>query len=98
MGASLPNGAPWRRGSAPLDRTRGLIVHEQAEPIARYARGKFLARSAARSGNVAVAEDAFSEALLAALRAWPVAGIPDHPEAWVFTAASRRSQACQALQ
>lgn len=67
-----------------------MIAHEEAERIARYAYGKLVARLAARCGNVSIAEDALGEALLSALRAWPVTGIPDHPEAWVFTAASRR--------
>jgi RNA polymerase sigma factor (sigma-70 family) len=35
-------------------------------------------------------EDAVQEALLAASRQWPSEGVPDHPEAWLVTVASRR--------
>jgi predicted RNA polymerase sigma factor len=35
-------------------------------------------------------EDAVQEALLAAHRQWPEAGVPDNPLAWLVTVASRR--------
>ncbi|MFB8005678.1 RNA polymerase sigma factor [Nocardia sp. NPDC056000] len=35
-------------------------------------------------------EDAVQEALLAAVRQWPVDGMPDDPRAWLVTVASRR--------
>lgn len=44
----------------------------------------------ARSRDIAAAEDALGEALLAALRAWPAAGVPENPDAWLLTAARRR--------
>jgi RNA polymerase sigma-70 factor (ECF subfamily) len=44
----------------------------------------------ARSGDVAGAEDALSDALLAALRSWNERGVPDKPEAWLLAAARRR--------
>src|SRR5215831_20068948 len=36
------------------------------------------------------AEDAVQEALLAAARQWPTEGVPDSPEAWLVSVASRR--------
>jgi RNA polymerase sigma-70 factor, ECF subfamily len=39
---------------------------------------------------VAAAEDALSAAFEAALRDWPVRGVPDNPEAWLMTAARRQ--------
>jgi predicted RNA polymerase sigma factor len=39
--------------------------------------------------NVAGAEDALSEALVAALTAWPGDGVPQNPEAWLLTTARR---------
>ena len=45
---------------------------------------------AARTRDVAGAEDALSEAFAAALRRWPVDGVPDNPDAWLLTAARRR--------
>lgn len=60
-----------------------------AERVARQSYGKLIAFLAARSGDVPAAEDALSEALAAALRAWPARGIPDNPEAWLLVAARR---------
>ena len=45
--------------------------------------------SSARSRDVAAAEDALAEAFRAALETWPERGVPDRPEAWLFTAARR---------
>jgi predicted RNA polymerase sigma factor len=44
---------------------------------------------AARTRDVAAAEDALAEAFGAALRSWPGRGVPDNPEAWLLTAARR---------
>jgi predicted RNA polymerase sigma factor len=52
--------------------------------------GRLLAFLAARCGDVAAAEDALSDALLAALEVWPRTGVPNKPEAWLLTAARRR--------
>lgn len=38
-------------------------------------------------GDLTVAEDAVSDAGLAALRRWPVDGVPDNPRAWLTTVA-----------
>ncbi|HTY70141.1 MAG TPA: DUF6596 domain-containing protein [Alphaproteobacteria bacterium] len=62
-----------------------------AEAVARRSYGKLLAFLAARTRDVAGAEDALSEAFAAALRDWPVSGTPENPEAWLLTAARRRS-------
>jgi RNA polymerase sigma factor (sigma-70 family) len=43
-----------------------------------------------RWGDFAAAEDAAQEALVAAHTTWPRDGIPDHPRAWLVTAATRR--------
>jgi RNA polymerase sigma-70 factor (ECF subfamily) len=61
-----------------------------AERVARESYGRLLAFLAARTRDVAGAEDALSEAFAAALRVWPVEGIPDVPDAWLLTAARRR--------
>jgi RNA polymerase sigma-70 factor (ECF subfamily) len=37
--------------------------------------------------DVASAEDAFGNALVAALASWPRDGVPQNPEAWLLTAA-----------
>lgn len=61
-----------------------------AEATARQSYGKLIAFLAARTRDVAGAEDALSEAFAAALATWPSTGVPRHPEAWLLTAARRR--------
>lgn len=63
---------------------------QAAEAAARRSYGKLVAVLAARSRDVAAAEDALSEAFLAALADWPRRGIPRNPEAWLLTVARRR--------
>ncbi|MFE2732133.1 RNA polymerase sigma factor [Streptomyces sp. NPDC059349] len=43
-----------------------------------------------RHGHFDAAEDAVQEALLAAARQWPDAGVPDNPRGWLIKVASRR--------
>jgi len=60
-----------------------------AEDAARHSYGRLVAFLAARSGDVAGAEDALSDAFAAALKTWPVSGPPANPEAWLLVAARR---------
>jgi RNA polymerase sigma-70 factor, ECF subfamily len=52
--------------------------------------GNSIAYLAARTGDLTGAEDAMSDALVAALKRWPAEGIPKRPEAWLFHAARNR--------
>lgn len=61
-----------------------------AERVARESYGRIVAFLAARTRDVAGAEDALSDAFAAALRTWPSEGVPDNPDAWLLTAARRR--------
>jgi len=61
-----------------------------AERVARESYGRLVAFLVARTRDVAGAEDALSEAFAAALRTWPVDGVPDNPDAWLLTAARRQ--------
>jgi RNA polymerase sigma-70 factor (ECF subfamily) len=63
---------------------------EAAEAVARTSYGKLVAFLAARTRDVAAAEDALSEAFAAALAEWPAKGCPANPEAWLMTVARRR--------
>lgn len=65
-------------------------VEQTAEAVARCSYGKLVAFLAARTRDVASAEDALSEAFVAALSEWPVSGIPRAPEAWLLTVARRK--------
>jgi RNA polymerase sigma-70 factor, ECF subfamily len=61
-----------------------------AEAVARASYGKLVAYLAARTRDVAGAEDALCDAFAAALADWPVHGVPDKPEAWLMTVARRK--------
>jgi predicted RNA polymerase sigma factor len=67
-----------------------IDARQVAEHAARAAYGRLVAYLAARSRNVAAAEDALGDALLAALETWPRAGAPEKPEAWLLAVARRR--------
>lgn len=58
--------------------------------LVRNARPRLLALLAAPDGDLAAAEDAFSDAVEKALREWPTTGVPANPEAWLFTVARNR--------
>jgi RNA polymerase sigma-70 factor (ECF subfamily) len=65
-------------------------VRNTAETVARRSYGKLIAFLAARTRDVAGAEDALSDAFAAALADWPTSGIPARPEAWLMTVARRK--------
>jgi predicted RNA polymerase sigma factor len=61
-----------------------------ADAVARRSYGKLVAFLAAHTRDVAVAEDALSEAFASALADWPLKGCPSNPEAWLLTVARRK--------
>ena len=61
------------------------------EEAARRSYGKLVAFLAARTHDVAAAEDALSEAFASALIDWPLHGCPENPEGWLLTVARRKS-------
>ena len=61
-----------------------------ADAVARRSYGKLVAFLVARTGDVAAAEDALSDAFASALASWPVNGCPSNPEAWLLTVARRK--------
>jgi RNA polymerase sigma-70 factor, ECF subfamily len=65
-------------------------THAAIETIARNSYGRLIAYIAARSGDVAGAEDALEDAIAAALERWPRDGVPQKPEAWLLHAARNR--------
>ena len=62
-----------------------------ADAVARRSYGKLVAFLAARTRDVAAAEDALSEAFASALIDWPRNGCPQNPEAWLLTVARRKT-------
>lgn len=65
-------------------------AYSTADAVARRSYGKLVAFLAARTRDVAGAEDALSEAFASALTDWPRNGCPSNPEAWLMTAARRK--------
>ncbi len=77
--------APQRPAQEAHDAARAT-----ADAVARRSYGKLVAWLAARSRDVAAAEDALADAFAAALADWPARGCPENPEAWLMTVARRR--------
>ncbi|MGB3339672.1 MAG: DUF6596 domain-containing protein [Devosia sp.] len=68
----------------------GDAARRAAERVARDSYGRLVAFLAARSRDVAGAEDALAEAFASALKSWPEDGVPSNPDAWLLTVARRR--------
>ena len=68
-----------------MDDVRGAV-----ETVARDSYGRLVAYLSSQTRDVAAAEDALAEALLAALDTWPRDGVPRAPEAWLLKAARNR--------
>ena len=64
----------------------------RAETAARTSYGRLLALLAARTHDLASAEDALADAFERALARWPVDGVPDDPDAWLLTVARNRQR------
>ena len=65
-------------------------AHSAATRAVREHYSRVLALLAAQFRDVAAAEDALSDSLVAALQQWPASGVPDNPAAWLLTVARRR--------
>ena len=63
------------------------VTHRTIERVARESYGRLVAYLSSHTRDVATAEDALSDALVAALAAWPRDGVPQNPEAWLLTTA-----------
>lgn len=72
---------------APPSPTAGLVEH-----LSRHEYARLVARLAREFGfhRTEAAEDAAQEALLSALRAWPKAGPPEQPAAWLYRVAKNK--------
>src|ERR1700720_3438618 len=62
-------------------------THRTVERVARESYGRLVAYLSSHTRDVASAEDALSNALVAALTTWPQDGVPQNPEAWLLTTA-----------
>lgn len=69
-------------------------MRNETAPVERAFReeyGHLIASLVRRFGDIDVAEDAASEALLVALEKWPQSGVPPNPGGWLMTTAVRRA-------
>jgi RNA polymerase sigma factor (sigma-70 family) len=66
-------------------------VHDRLADTVRIEGARILATLVRTVGNLQVAEDAIQEAVVAALRDWPAAGVPAQPRAWLTVAARRKA-------
>jgi RNA polymerase sigma factor (sigma-70 family) len=64
--------------------------HAQLARVVRQHAGQLAASLMRVTGDFATAEDLVQDAVVAALQHWPVEGIPQRPDAWLFTVARRR--------
>jgi predicted RNA polymerase sigma factor len=69
----------------------GADAQRTAEMVARRSYGKLVAFLAARTRDVAAAEDALADAFASALEDWARNGCPENPEAWLLTVARRKT-------
>jgi RNA polymerase sigma factor (sigma-70 family) len=65
-------------------------LQTRLEDLLRELAPQVLGAFVRRYGQFDACEDAVQEALLAAARQWPNAGVPDNPRSWLVTVASRR--------
>jgi RNA polymerase sigma factor (sigma-70 family) len=67
-----------------------MIGHDELARAVRDHAGRLAAALVNLTGDFATAEDLVQDAVEAALVHWPHEGIPDRPDAWLFTVARRR--------
>ena len=66
-------------------------AHDRLASVVREHAGQLAAALMRVTGDFATAEDLVQDAVLAALQHWPTDGIPERPDAWLFTVARRRA-------
>jgi RNA polymerase sigma factor (sigma-70 family) len=70
-----------------MDRTAS---DRELEQIVREHTGRLATALVRITGDFAMAEDLVQDAVLAALHRWPIEGVPERPDAWLFTVARNR--------
>lgn len=66
------------------------VTHEALAGVVREHAGRLAASLVSLLGDFSTAEDLVQDAIVVALQRWPVEGIPERPDAWLFTVARRR--------
>ncbi|MEU0478748.1 DUF6596 domain-containing protein [Streptosporangium sp. NPDC006013] len=68
----------------------GQVSQEVLARVVREHAGQLAASLVSLLGDFSAAEDLVQDAVETALRRWPAEGIPERPDAWLFTVARRR--------
>jgi RNA polymerase sigma factor (sigma-70 family) len=66
-------------------------THKAIDAVFRIESAKIIAGVARMVRDVGLAEELAQDALVAALEAWPTAGVPDNPGAWLMATAKNRA-------
>jgi RNA polymerase sigma factor (sigma-70 family) len=66
------------------------VVRERVERVVREHAGRLAASLVSLLGDFSAAEDLVQDAVETALVRWPADGVPERPEAWLYTVARRR--------
>ena len=66
-------------------------IHRTIDAVWRIESAKLIAGLTRITGDVGLAEDLASDALVAALERWPESGVPDNPGAWLMATAKHRA-------
>jgi RNA polymerase sigma factor (sigma-70 family) len=67
-----------------------VSTEDELARVVRDHAGRLAGALVSLLGDFSAAEDLVQDAVEIALRRWPVEGIPDRPDAWLFTVARRR--------
>ncbi|MFF0343317.1 RNA polymerase sigma factor [Kribbella sp. NPDC004875] len=67
-----------------------MSTQDELARVVRDHAGRLAGGLVSLLGDFSAAEDLVQDAVEAALRRWPVEGIPERPDAWLFTVAKRR--------
>jgi RNA polymerase sigma factor (sigma-70 family) len=79
-----------RHGGGAADRVGAVLNGTRLEDLLRELAPQVLGALVRRFGDFGAAEDAVQEAMIDAVRQWPVEGVPDSPRGWLIRVAHRR--------
>jgi RNA polymerase sigma factor (sigma-70 family) len=78
------------RAAGPASGNGTETSHAELAAVVREHAGRLAVAVMAVTGDFSTAEDLVQDAVVTALRRWPIEGIPDRPDAWLFTVARNR--------
>jgi RNA polymerase sigma factor (sigma-70 family) len=79
-----------RAGAGTGTGAAGGTSHDELARVVREHTGRLAASLVRLTGDFGTAEDLVQDAVVTALQRWPTEGIPERPDAWLFTVARNR--------